>query len=69
MEYLILAFFCSLLVTLALIRNQHLHEKISSDYDLSGPQKFHTYVVPRSGGIGIFFAITFTGLVTVLFSS
>ena len=67
MEYLILAFFCSLLITLALIRYQHLHEQISSDHDLSGPQKFHTHVVPRIGGIGIFLAITFTGLVTLLF--
>ncbi len=66
MEYLILAFFCSLLVTLALIRYQHLHEKISSDHDLSGPQKFHTHVVPRIGGIGIFLAITFTGLITLI---
>lgn len=66
MEYLILAFFCSLLVTLALIRYQHLHEKISSDHDLSGPQKFHTHVVPRIGGIGIFLAIAFTGLITLL---
>jgi UDP-GlcNAc:undecaprenyl-phosphate GlcNAc-1-phosphate transferase len=67
MEYLILAFFCSLLVTLALIRYQHLHEKISSDHDFSGPQKFHTNAVPRIGGIGIFLAITFTSLVTLLF--
>jgi UDP-N-acetylmuramyl pentapeptide phosphotransferase/UDP-N-acetylglucosamine-1-phosphate transferase len=67
MEYMILAFFCSLMVTLVLIRYQHLHQKISSDYDLSGPQKFHTHVVPRIGGIGIFLAITLTGLVTLLF--
>lgn len=66
MKYLILAFFSSLLVTLALIRYQHLHEKISSDHVLSGPQKFHTHVVPRIGGIAIFLAITFTGLVTLL---
>ncbi len=67
MEYLILTFFCSLLVTLVLIRYQHLHEKMSSDHDLSGPQKFHTHVVPRIGGIGIFLAITFTSLVTLMF--
>jgi UDP-GlcNAc:undecaprenyl-phosphate/decaprenyl-phosphate GlcNAc-1-phosphate transferase len=67
MEYLILAFFAAYWLTLALIRYQHLHEKISSDHDLSGPQKFHTHAVPRIGGIGIFLAITFTGLVTLLF--
>lgn len=64
MEFLILAFFVSLLVTLALVRYQHLHDKLSSDNDLSGPQKFHTHAVPRIGGIGIFLAILVAGLVT-----
>jgi UDP-GlcNAc:undecaprenyl-phosphate/decaprenyl-phosphate GlcNAc-1-phosphate transferase len=57
MEFLILAFFLSLSVTLALIRYQHLHKRVSSDYDLSGPQKFHAFAVPRIGGIGIFFSL------------
>jgi hypothetical protein len=34
MELLVLAFFASLVSTLALVRYQHLHEKISSDHDL-----------------------------------
>jgi UDP-GlcNAc:undecaprenyl-phosphate/decaprenyl-phosphate GlcNAc-1-phosphate transferase len=67
MEYMILAFFCSLLMTLGLIRYQYLHEKISSDYDLSGPQKFHAHVVPRIGGVGIFLAILLTSLISLLF--
>jgi UDP-N-acetylmuramyl pentapeptide phosphotransferase/UDP-N-acetylglucosamine-1-phosphate transferase len=54
-------------VTLALVRYQHLHDKFSSDEDLSGPQKFHAHAVPRIGGIGIFLAITFTSLVTFFF--
>jgi UDP-N-acetylmuramyl pentapeptide phosphotransferase/UDP-N-acetylglucosamine-1-phosphate transferase len=57
MELLVLAFLISLVITLVLIRFQHLHEKVSSDYDLSGPQKFHTHAVPRIGGIGIFLAL------------
>jgi UDP-GlcNAc:undecaprenyl-phosphate/decaprenyl-phosphate GlcNAc-1-phosphate transferase len=57
MELLVLAFFVSLVTTLVLIRYQHLHEKVSSDHDLSGPQKFHTHAVPRIGGIGIFLAL------------
>ncbi len=57
MELLVLAFFVSLITTLFLIRYQHLHEKVSSDHDLSGPQKFHTQAVPRIGGIGIFLAL------------
>lgn len=67
MEYLILAFFCSLLLTLGLIRYNHLHEKISSDDDLSGPQKFHTIAVPRIGGIGIFLSLLVTGLIAHVF--
>lgn len=66
MVFLILTFFCSLLVTFGLIRYQNLHKKISNDNDLCGPQKFHTHAVPRIGGIGIFLAITFTGLITLL---
>ncbi|QWD80035.1 glycosyltransferase family 4 protein [Polynucleobacter sp. MWH-Spelu-300-X4] len=69
MEYLILAFFSSLLVTLVLIRYQHLHEKISHDHDLSGPQKFHTHAVPRIGGIGIFLALLISGVVALNFSN
>jgi UDP-GlcNAc:undecaprenyl-phosphate GlcNAc-1-phosphate transferase len=62
MELLVLAFFVSLVSTLALVRYQHLHEKISSDHDLSGPQKFHTLAVPRIGGIGIYLALVITAL-------
>jgi UDP-GlcNAc:undecaprenyl-phosphate/decaprenyl-phosphate GlcNAc-1-phosphate transferase len=69
MELFILAFFISLISTLALIRYQHLHEKISSDYDLSGPQKFHTQAVPRVGSIGIFLALICSALVSFLFLS
>jgi UDP-N-acetylmuramyl pentapeptide phosphotransferase/UDP-N-acetylglucosamine-1-phosphate transferase len=57
MEFLILAFFVSLIITIGLIRYQHLHETISGDHDLSGPQKFHTHAVPRIGGIGIYLAL------------
>ncbi len=67
MNFLILSFLISLVVTLTLIRYQHLHEHISSDHDLSGPQKFHTKVVPRIGGIGIFFAILMTSLCALFF--
>lgn len=60
MNFLILAFLLSLVATLALIRYKHLHEKITSDHDLSGPQKFHTQAVPRIGGAGIFVSIAIT---------
>ncbi len=67
MNFLILSFLISLAVTLVLIRYQHLHEHVSSDHDLSGPQKFHMNVVPRIGGFGIFFAILMTGLCALFF--
>lgn len=63
MESLILAFFISLVMTLVLIRYKHLHEKVSGDYDLSEPQKFHDHNVPRIGGIGIFLALAITAWV------
>ncbi len=67
MKFLIFTFFFSLLITLGLIRYQHLHEKISSDHDLSGPQKFHFFAVPRIGGIGIFLSLLVTGLIAHVF--
>ncbi len=67
MNFLIMSFLLSLLATLALIRYQHLHEKITSDHDLSGPQKFHKQIVPRIGGIGIFLAILVTSICAIVF--
>jgi UDP-N-acetylmuramyl pentapeptide phosphotransferase/UDP-N-acetylglucosamine-1-phosphate transferase len=63
MELSVLAFFVSLVTTLVLIRYQHLHEKVSSDHDLSGPQKFHTHAVPRIGGVGIFLSLVISAWV------
>ncbi len=62
MELPIFTFFLSLICTLVIIRYQYIHEKISSDHDLSGPQKFHTKAVPRIGGIGIFIALIISAL-------
>jgi UDP-GlcNAc:undecaprenyl-phosphate GlcNAc-1-phosphate transferase len=50
---LITAFFASLLATLLIIRYKHLHASVSGDHNLDGPQKFHTSVVPRIGGLSI----------------
>ncbi len=64
MKFLVLAFFSSLIITIGLIRYQHLHATISSDHDLYGPQKFHTHAVPRVGGIGIYLALIITSIST-----
>ncbi|OZA75836.1 glycosyltransferase [Polynucleobacter sp. 39-46-10] len=53
MSSLLAAFLSSFVATLLIIRFKHLHEQFSADSDLSGPQKFHTQVVPRIGGISI----------------
>lgn len=63
MNLFIVSFFISFLSTLAIIRFQYLHENISGDSDLSGPQKFHTKPVPRIGGISIFLGL----VIAVLF--
>jgi UDP-N-acetylmuramyl pentapeptide phosphotransferase/UDP-N-acetylglucosamine-1-phosphate transferase len=67
MNFLILSFLLSFLLIMGLIRYQHLHDKITSDYDLSSPQKFHAIVVPRIGGIGIFFSLLITATSALLF--
>ena len=53
MPSLLIAFFFSFVATLLIIRFKHLHQTYSSDWDLSGPQKFHKKIVPRIGGVGI----------------
>jgi len=53
MSGLIISFLISFIVTLLIIRFKHLHSHLSSDFDLTGPQKFHKISVPRIGGIGI----------------
>ena len=58
------AFFSSLLLIFLIIRYRHLHEHLSGDHDLSGPQKFHRGSVPRIGGLGIYVALWITNLVS-----
>lgn len=62
MSYLLLAFAVAALVTLAVIHSSAKHGHLSSDHDLSGPQKFHARPVPRIGGLGIYL-----GLLSVAF--
>ena len=53
MTSLLLAFFTSFIAAILIIRTQKLHGGISGDKDFDGPQKFHTAVVPRIGGLAI----------------
>jgi UDP-N-acetylmuramyl pentapeptide phosphotransferase/UDP-N-acetylglucosamine-1-phosphate transferase len=63
MSGLLASFLSSFIATLLIIRFKHLHQHLSADWDLSGPQKFHANAVPRIGGIsiaiGLFVAILF----------
>jgi UDP-GlcNAc:undecaprenyl-phosphate/decaprenyl-phosphate GlcNAc-1-phosphate transferase len=63
MYALISAFLCSLTISLLIIRYQSIHQHITGDMDLSGPQKFHVRIVPRVGGISIYLALWLASLV------
>lgn len=47
------AFLVSLIVTLLVVRYEHLHAHVTADHDLDGVQKFHANPVPRVGGVGV----------------
>jgi UDP-N-acetylmuramyl pentapeptide phosphotransferase/UDP-N-acetylglucosamine-1-phosphate transferase len=49
-----LAFGVAAITTLYMIRSARLHGHASGDHDFRGPQKVHSRVVPRIGGVGIF---------------
>ena len=57
MSVFAISFLASLLITLWVLRSNHLHLRFTADSNLSGVQKFHTIAVPRVGGIAIFFGI------------
>ena len=61
MSALILSFLTSLIVTLAVVRSAPAHARLSSDFDTTGPQKFHSRPVPRIGGVGMLAALAASG--------
>ncbi len=62
----IVALLVSLVVTTAVLRYNHMHQRWTADADLTGVQKFHTQIVPRVGGVGISVALIGVALVMVL---
>ena len=62
MTYFAACFLVALLATLLIMRSAMRHGHLSSDHDLSGPQKFHARPVPRVGGAGIMAAIAVGGV-------
>lgn len=53
MNSIIISALVSWLVTLLIIRFNHLHARLTADSDTAGVQKFHTHAVPRIGGVGL----------------
>jgi UDP-N-acetylmuramyl pentapeptide phosphotransferase/UDP-N-acetylglucosamine-1-phosphate transferase len=53
MTFLLLALLASSVITLWVVHSAKTHAHLSNDHDLSGPQKFHAFPVPRIGGVGI----------------
>jgi UDP-N-acetylmuramyl pentapeptide phosphotransferase/UDP-N-acetylglucosamine-1-phosphate transferase len=66
MIQLLVAFIGSFLLTMWVVRSSERHGHLSSDHDVSGPQKFHARPVPRIGGLGIFFGVLAAALAQAL---
>lgn len=58
----VLSFATSLILTGFMIRYQHLHSHITGDHDFDSPQKFHTVITPRIGGVAIWIGIAIATL-------
>ncbi len=64
MLLLFCAFAVSFLLTLYVVRATQRLGSVVRDFDLSGPQKFHSHPVPRVGGVGILLGVA-TGAVVI----
>lgn len=62
MNSIIIAALVSWLVTLLIIRFNHLHAGHTADSDTRGVQKFHDRPVPRVGGLGLLLGLLAVGL-------
>ncbi len=62
---LCVSFIASLVVTLLVIRYDHLHGHLSADHDMDGVQKFHAVAVPRIGGVGVLAGALIASLVSL----
>ncbi len=57
MSVLTISLLVTFLFVLLIVRYNHLHAHLTSDFDFAGVQKFHNVAVPRVGGVAIIFAI------------
>lgn len=65
MQTLCISFITSMIVTLLVIRYDHLHGHLSADHDMDGVQKFHAVAVPRIGGVGVLMGALIASLVAL----
>lgn len=65
MKVIIYTFFISFIISLMIIRYNHLHSYFSNDHDTDGIQKFHFGSVPRIGGVAL--ALALFGVSAILF--
>ena len=56
-QVIITSFLSSVLITLVILRYQHLHGHLSADHDVDGIQKYHDLPVPRVGGLALWPAV------------
>lgn len=56
------AFMASLVMSMLVIRYQHVHSRYTMDHDLAGVQKFHLHPTPRVGGLPIFIGLIVVSL-------
>lgn len=63
---LLASFTFSFVTTFLLIQYQHLHGHYTSDSDILGPQKVHTNIVPRIGGISIAIGLLIGELINLM---
>jgi UDP-N-acetylmuramyl pentapeptide phosphotransferase/UDP-N-acetylglucosamine-1-phosphate transferase len=70
MSQFLISFFTSLIATFLIVKYQDKHSHISGDNDFSGPQKNHSDIIPRIGGVSIALGVllatttTFENLIT-----
>lgn len=62
MIFLIISFIAAFLITMLIIRYQHLHHHFTADHELQGAQKYHVVPVPRVGGLCIAIPLCITSL-------
>jgi UDP-GlcNAc:undecaprenyl-phosphate GlcNAc-1-phosphate transferase len=63
MYSLLFSFLISFFINFLLIRFLYLHINFSGDTELNGPQKIHTMIVSRAGGLGIFISVVISSFI------